>query len=1474
MNHIFKTVLNKTTGLICVVAENTKSAHKGRSVKKNGGREGAKILSRSSKVKFKKTMLSSLTSLFLVSLISTSSFAQQIYNGSDSIKLENPLSVTGNLDILFGHSILKGIIAKDNISPTESNTDLVVDYMTGEIPSFIVSGYAGLSGVTEKNGITNNNKITIKQGDIAGNLYAGLVHNTKKIDSLQCHDSSCNNDKFMMSNKNNITLKDISELNINGDINSGYAENHLIFTNTERTNDAGDNAINASSGFRVNNSNSTIDTSSNEISILGKSNFNGVRSGYSGVRINSGNITNSDAISTLGDDHISAEASKVDAFTHITGSHSELISNLNTIKIVGMSQAKAIESGHSSITINIGDIVNNNSEAYNSGSYSSPVHIEERKSSSNSGAQIDLSNSNLETSENIITVSGENSFENLVTGYTGVGIYLSDIRNLNSSSNASGDIYSESNASTYADINAQKMAIISNKNSVNVIGDNTIRDISSGYVEVISFLNEIESQEVFSSAISSNGDWQIELNNKSNSSTGINFNFSNSEAMSSNNNVHVVGGNTLENVKVGYIENNFKSKLIDSHNVSSSTDVSEKSDNISGVYLNLDFSKLSSIANGNQVDIVGENIFNDIFSGFSIVDISSDRIVNSESNIQHKPSEYSSDYNQTYAIFNSEGIDFSSNGNAIKLDGESQGEKLSVGVNVIELGFKGIESSEIGVYSDSTIIYRDYNKSVHSNSNADVFANISISNSKLIANENILSVIGENVLTDAVVGHSKVNISIGNITNEEVRAQASVYDGENTESLSSATASASAYSQISSSDFEIQTNENTAFISNRNHIENLIVGSSSLVFSVGDILNNAHAAVEMDEDQDINLEVNADAKNIINLSNSKIISNDNEVKILGENYLSNVMVGYSELIVRTGNILSGTTSVNNDPEKIADSILNVDASNLQLLSNKNKIDILGNSTINGDLYTGYINFNIDYGMVQRADGSNGDIVVNLEGSQAFSTENIMNIDGRNIINNIDSSIYGGYLSYNKELGYKPETYDVFTGNTLNFANQIPISIKEIGNFQTYNFTLDPEQDKEIAMITAEKISLGTNSDNFSDTSQQLPSDFFVTGIRSGRALLTGTEFLLMQGNIEGNGSGHETDGLEQKNVQQGISLFYDVKTKVDADTGKVTATIISDYNQPDPKVNPQLKSLLEGNLASLMLLTRGADNLAYSTFSAITEQNRQKGLVPFVQSSGHHARYNSGSHIDANGGLITAGISFQNDRLTLAVFSENGWDSYDSHNTFVDVAKVDASGNNRFNGGGVFGQYNFNNGLYTDVSFRAGRLHSNYKTEDIRNVVTGETASYKIDSKYFGAHAGIGYQFKINPLNSYDLNLKYLWANTEAQDLMIAGDEIHFDQLNSHRLRLNGENSYQFNPSWSLLFGTGLEYEFKGEAGGTTYQRFRMEAPSVKGFTALGSVGVRFQPVLNKNLTIDFKGQGYLGERDGGGATLHMQYAF
>ncbi|MDR0251577.1 MAG: autotransporter outer membrane beta-barrel domain-containing protein, partial [Brucellaceae bacterium] len=608
------------------------------------------------------------------------------------------------------------------------------------------------------------------------------------------------------------------------------------------------------------------------------------------------------------------------------------------------------------------------------------------------------------------------------------------------------------------------------------------------------------------------------------------------------------------------------------------------------------------------------------------------------------------------------------------------------------------------------------------------------------------------------------------------------------------------------------------------------------------------------------------AQGSIYANNNELYSNQNSIEIDGNNNKIE------------GDLVAGRAAIRFLVDDIsAVTALDIQASSSKMTANNNQISLNGSNTFGGGIYGGYIGFDL-----ADASATYGKIKISTSINDVKAINNTVSISGNNTINSKDSAIYGGYLSYSTIDGkdYKPQKFDTFTGNVLNFENLKPITIGTIGNFQTYNFALNPAfANSDTALISADRIILGTNSDNSSGRSP-VKSDVYVTGIHSGKVLPKGTEFLLMQGTIEGKGQGYYLEGIEQ--VRQGISLLYDVETKVDETNGRVTAVIQTGHDDDDdddddgkdPKVNPQLKSLLEGNLSGLMLITRQADNIADNTFNAISEQNRHKGLVPFIQASGHTSRYKTGSHIDANGARVTAGLSYQADQLTAAAFFEYGTADYDSYNSFANAADVHGKGDNRYYGAGLYGQYDFANGFYMDGSFRGGRLRTEYSTRDIRNAATGEAAGYTLNGNYMSAHAGTGYMFDLNEANQLNTSLKYLWSKTSSHDLTIAGDPIHFDSLTSSRLRLNAENQYKYNQSWSFLAGMGLEYEFDGKATGTTYGRFDIDPASVRGFTTIGTLGVRFQPTANDRFSVDLKGNAYLGKREGGNLSVKVQYAF
>ncbi|MBT0379767.1 autotransporter outer membrane beta-barrel domain-containing protein [Morganella morganii subsp. morganii] len=474
-------------------------------------------------------------------------------------------------------------------------------------------------------------------------------------------------------------------------------------------------------------------------------------------------------------------------------------------------------------------------------------------------------------------------------------------------------------------------------------------------------------------------------------------------------------------------------------------------------------------------------------------------------------------------------------------------------------------------------------------------------------------------------------------------------------------------------------------------------------------------------------------------------------------------------------------------------------------------------------------------------------------------------------------------------------YDAFTGNTLNFS-AAPVTLSgTVANFENYNFIVDPALvNTSTALITAKDITFGTNETNMKGGNADT-SIIQVVGIKSGDELFADDKFVLMQatGNMSGEAEGLTTKGI----AQQGISLLYDVRTDVDTDGKLVTATILGNDKLVDPvdpvdpveppidpekpvesgkpaaKVNQQLKALSEGHLASAMMLTRGADTLAYNTVHAIQHQNPEKGLVPFITLSGDKTRYNSGSHINAGDGLLTGGLSWQTDKLVSAVLVESGWGSYNTHNDFNNMKDVNGDDHNRYVGAAILGHYDFDSGVFAEASLRAGKNHNTFDTKDIQNLSTGEYAHYNLDSNYLGAHIGTGYSKALDEKNTADVSAKYLWTQLKGKDVNVAGDTIHFDDINSHCVRVDAGLSHQYTEAVAVRAGLGYEYEFDGKAKAATYG-YDIAAPGVQGSTGILTLGSTITPLTGQPLSVEMNLNGYTGKRDGVGGSIKFSYVF
>ena len=309
-----------------------------------------------------------------------------------------------------------------------------------------------------------------------------------------------------------------------------------------------------------------------------------------------------------------------------------------------------------------------------------------------------------------------------------------------------------------------------------------------------------------------------------------------------------------------------------------------------------------------------------------------------------------------------------------------------------------------------------------------------------------------------------------------------------------------------------------------------------------------------------------------------------------------------------------------------------------------------------------------------------------------------------------------------------------------------------------------------------------------------------------------------------------------------------------------------------------------GNAMAATNMGGNANNEGNMAPAAGSDQAGQNyGLVPFMAVSASSMRYNTGSHVDVSGAAFMLGLAKkwegQSANLLLGAFAETSIANTKTHNSFKNMDNVDGTGDNNSVGGGILARMDFTQtalkGLYTEASLRMGQLNIHYKTDDLQDFLGNNDVNYNTNSLYYGAHAGLGYILSLSQKASLDLYGKYFWAHQQGETVTILGDKFKFDDANSHRTRVGGRFSYALCDELAPYAGAAWEYEFDGKAKATTYG-FDVPAPSLKGSTGVGELGLSFTPnALSQNaFSVDLGLQGYTGMREGLGGTMQMKFEF
>lgn len=595
----------------------------------------------------------------------------------------------------------------------------------------------------------------------------------------------------------------------------------------------------------------------------------------------------------------------------------------------------------------------------------------------------------------------------------------------------------------------------------------------------------------------------------------------------------------------------------------------------------------------------------------------------------------------------------------------------------------------------------------------------------------------------------------------------------------------------------------------------------------------------------------------------------------------------------------------------------------------NTIKITGKSFIWGSIYGGYSIGGANNLLSDQDDigfgGKTTNNVVTLEGSD-------IKIGKRDESGHVTSygSIWGG-RSVNGDNSENTDFDKVVSGNTLNLVAYRGM-VAGIYNFENYNWTLPERVKNGDVLVTIAENGTAVNLTNTKHTikmyndGSRLNDGDAVTMINKTTGALETKNFQIHQGNFIFYDAVLKQQGNGDKALVLVIQKKTDDTPKDDGgntdDNHNSNGNNTDDHNgnngsghngnnlpdnggQSAAKLNPQSRSYAEGRVAALGLVSQGSDLLAtggIDPIRIITHSNQDKlnrySFIPFMIAKGSSQRYKTGSHVDTNSFNMAVGFATgfnfaAGHRATIGAFFEYGRGTYDTYNSFTSFASVKGDGNTDYKGGGVFSRIDFAgtglghvknltadqvDGLYVETSLRAGRASSEFavgKYADFySNLSNTYRGSYDSGVTYFGGHVAGGYVFNFDDRQSVNAYGRYLWTYMDSDNVLVGNEKLHLDSSLSSRIQIGGRYSYAYSDLFKPYIGAGYEYEFDGEVKGKAYE-FNLDRPSLEGSTGIFEAGFRLIPIAtNKALSLDVNGQGYVGQRQGGGGGIKLKYEF
>ncbi len=514
-------------------------------------------------------------------------------------------------------------------------------------------------------------------------------------------------------------------------------------------------------------------------------------------------------------------------------------------------------------------------------------------------------------------------------------------------------------------------------------------------------------------------------------------------------------------------------------------------------------------------------------------------------------------------------------------------------------------------------------------------------------------------------------------------------------------------------------------------------------------------------------------------------------------------------------------------------------------ANENVVNIYGGK-ITGNIYGGYVGASSDNSEVK-----NNAIHIYPENDKTTAELDLT-----------EANLYAGSLAGNTDL--------YGSGNSLNI-HRTDIVAKKIGGFDHLNFYLPSNVTNGAQIFT-----LTDGSTDLSNTKVNIYA----------ANLNTGDTIRLIQ-----NSNGIVADDVKMADtIAQGISLersfniksvysSSDLASSADEVSSNPIAYDLEVGDITSNELKKQTDILTSAQVSGAGLLDSGAERIYdWLPPEGVEISNNGVNSLPVTEfspfaglgGSVYRTKTSNGQKIKSKNGGLDVGVARRlrthNGYFVFGPITDYGKDNYDSHLPYTlengTTHTTDGSGNSHYFTAGIIGRLINDGGMYYEGSFRGGRMHTSFSSDNF--LVNGENmhADYSASMPCYSGHVRIGWKSTVGGSSVLDAYGIYALNRVDGFTTRLStGEEYKFSSLSSGRSRIGArltreylDNIWYSGLAWVQEFSSGTHGEYMGMPTGKDKS---------KGTSGLIELGWRRNTSKTSNTMFDASMIGWVGHQKG-----------